>query len=63
MGKRQILGRAGAYNTVKQRVDSREQQGIGVYFFSVKIPLKTVCIEGKIYREVKEVEKGREKRT
>jgi hypothetical protein len=30
-------------------------------FFSVKIPLKTAGFEEKIYLEVEEVEKGREK--
>jgi hypothetical protein len=38
-------------------------QGIGVYFFSDKIPLKAVCLEEKNHHKVKKVEEGREKRT
>jgi hypothetical protein len=38
----------------------RGDQGNVIYFFSVKIPLKAAWFEEKIYREVVEVEEGRE---
>jgi hypothetical protein len=37
-----------------------ESRATSFNFFSVKIPLKTVCLEEKIHHEVKKVEEERE---
>jgi hypothetical protein len=46
--------------SISSEVQYSNNQGTGIYFFSVKIPLKAACFEEKIHRQVEE---GREKGT